>query len=57
MVDRSSAGVHICPQDAAARFTHWLHTELAKLFPGFTLPGAQDWADTGWSTDKRFKGC
>jgi hypothetical protein len=36
MVDRSSDGVRICPQDPA-RFTHRLHTELAKLFPASPL--------------------
>jgi hypothetical protein len=54
--DRSSDGVHTCPQ-GAARFTAWLLAELAKLFPGFTPAAAQDWANTGWSADQHFKGC
>lgn len=33
-VDRSTDGIHTCPQ-GAARFTDWLLGELAKLFPGF----------------------
>ncbi|MEV4641823.1 SGNH/GDSL hydrolase family protein [Actinoplanes sp. NPDC049548] len=54
--DRSSDGVHTCPQ-GAARFTKWLLDALAKRFPGFTPPDPQAWANTGWSADKRFKGC
>lgn len=54
--DRSSDGVHTCPQ-GAARFTAWLLTELAELFPGFDPPDPRSWANTGWSGDRRFKGC
>jgi hypothetical protein len=54
--DRSADGIHTCPQ-GAARFTNWLLTELAKLFPGFTPAAPQSWANTGWSADNRFKGC
>jgi hypothetical protein len=54
--DRSTDGIHTCPQ-GAARFTHWLLAELAKLFPGFTPAAAQSWANTGWSADTHFKGC
>lgn len=54
--DRSADGVHTCPQ-GAARFTHWLLAELARLFPGFTPAAAQAWANTGWSADNHFKGC
>ncbi|WP_434445423.1 SGNH/GDSL hydrolase family protein [Lentzea sp. E54] len=54
--DRSADGIHTCPQ-GAARFTSWLLTELAKLYPGFTPADPQSWANTGWSADKHFKGC
>ena len=54
--DRSADGIHTCPQ-GAARFTNWLLTELAKVFPGFTPASAQTWANTGWSADKHFQGC
>ncbi|MCO5971926.1 SGNH/GDSL hydrolase family protein [Actinoallomurus soli] len=53
---RSTDGIHTCPQ-GAARFTGWLLTELAKLFPGFTPPAPQSWANTGWSGNARFHGC
>ena len=54
--DRSADGIHTCPQ-GAARFTSWLLAELAEVFPGFTPADPQDWANTGWSADNRFKGC
>ncbi|MFI6166480.1 SGNH/GDSL hydrolase family protein [Nocardia sp. NPDC051052] len=54
--DRSSDGIHTCPQ-GAARFASWLLHELARLFPGFTPASPQTWANTGWSGDNRFKGC
>ncbi|MBB4908622.1 hypothetical protein [Actinophytocola algeriensis] len=54
--DRSSDGIHTCPQ-GAARFTHWLLGELAKRYPGFTPAAPRDWANTGWSADARFRGC
>ncbi|WP_329254862.1 SGNH/GDSL hydrolase family protein [Actinoallomurus sp. NBC_01490] len=54
--DRSTDGIHTCPQ-GAARFTHWVLTRLAKSFPGFTPAAPRAWANTGWSADDRFKGC
>ncbi|CNG73830.1 Uncharacterised protein [Mycobacterium tuberculosis] len=54
--DRSADGIHTCPQ-GAARFTAWLLTELAKLFPGFTPPAPKAWANTGWSANRNYKGC
>jgi hypothetical protein len=54
--DRSADGIHTCPQ-GAARFTHWLLAELAKLFPGFTPAAPRSWANTGWSANAHFKGC
>lgn len=53
---RSTDGIHTCPQ-GAARFTGWLLTGLARLFPGFTPPDPRSWANTGWSADARFHGC
>ena len=54
--DRSTDGIHTCPQ-GAARFTSWLLAELAKLFPGFMPVAPESWANTGWSADAHFKGC
>lgn len=54
--DRGADGIHTCPR-GAARFTHWLLNELAELFPGFTPPDPEEWANTGWSADMHFKGC
>ena len=54
--DRSSDGIHTCPQ-GAARFATWLLGALAKLFPGFTPADPGTWANTGWSADKHFTGC
>jgi hypothetical protein len=54
--DRSTDGIHTCPQ-GAARFTDWLLAELAELFPGFTPTAPQTWANTGWSVDDHFRGC
>ncbi|WP_211216145.1 SGNH/GDSL hydrolase family protein [Patulibacter americanus] len=54
--DRSADGIHTCPQ-GAARFTGWLLDELAKQYRGFAPASGEDWANTGWSADKRFKGC
>jgi hypothetical protein len=54
--DRSSDGIHTCPQ-GAARFTAWLLKELAEIKPGFTPAAPDTWANTGWSADKRFIGC
>jgi len=54
--DRSTDGIHTCPQ-GAARFTSWLLAELAKLFPGFAPATPESWANTGWSADEHFKGC
>lgn len=56
VVDRSSDGVHTCPQ-GAARFTVWLLAELAKLYPGFTPPKAAEWANAGWAADDHVIGC
>jgi hypothetical protein len=54
--DRSSDGIHTCPQ-GAARFANWLLGSLAKLYPGFTPAPAQAWANAGWSASSEFKGC
>jgi hypothetical protein len=54
--DRSTVGIHTCPQ-GAARFTNWLLTELAKMYPSFTPAAAQDWANSDWAADKHFKDC
>ncbi|GLY92496.1 hypothetical protein Airi02_104240 [Actinoallomurus iriomotensis] len=54
--DRSTDGIHTCPQ-GAARFTNWLLGQMAKSFPGFTPAAPRSWANTGWSADKHFKGC
>jgi hypothetical protein len=54
--DRSSDGIHTCPQ-GAARFTNWLLGSLARMFPGFTPAAPQTWANTGWSANKEFHGC
>jgi lysophospholipase L1-like esterase len=54
--DRSTDGIHACPQ-GAARFAAWLLDELATLFPGFTPADPTTWANTGWAADNRFTGC
>jgi hypothetical protein len=54
--DRSTDGIHTCPQ-GAARFAAWLVDELAERFPGFTPAAPAAWANTGWADDKHFKGC
>lgn len=54
--DRSTDGIHTCPQ-GAARFADWLLGRLAQLFPGFTPAAAASWANTGWAADPHFKGC
>lgn len=56
VADRSSDGIHTCPQ-GAARFTSWLLRELAELYPGFRPPDPATWANSGWSGDRRFIGC
>ncbi|MDA8369730.1 MAG: SGNH/GDSL hydrolase family protein [Nocardiopsaceae bacterium] len=56
VADRSSDGIHTCPQ-GAARFTDWLLTELEELYPDFTPPAPEDWANAGWSGDEHFKIC
>ncbi len=56
VVDRSTDGIHTCPQ-GAARFTVWLLDELAELHPGFEPPAAGEWADLGWAQDEHFVGC
>lgn len=55
-VDRSSDGIHTCPQ-GAARWTDWLLDELADEYPHFTQPAPEEWANTGWSDDAAFVGC
>ncbi len=54
--DRSSDGIHTCPQ-GAARFTTWLLGALAGQFAGFTPAQPRTWANTGWSADRHFQGC
>ncbi|PRX97988.1 SGNH/GDSL hydrolase family protein [Allonocardiopsis opalescens] len=54
--DRSTDGIHTCPQ-GAARFTDWLLTELAGRYPGFGPAPAEQWANTGWSADEHYNGC
>lgn len=54
--DRSTDGIHTCPQ-GAARFANWLLGALGDLFPGFTPAEPGVWANTGWSADKHFVGC
>lgn len=54
--DRSTDGIHTCPQ-GAARFTNWLLGKLASMSPRFTPAAPRTWANTGWSGDARFKGC
>jgi lysophospholipase L1-like esterase len=54
--DRSTDGIHTCPQ-GAARFTSWLLARLAELVPGVTPAPAREWANTGWAADEHFTGC
>lgn len=54
--DRNGDGIHTCPQ-GAARFAAWLLDELAELYPDFTPPAPEDWANRGWSGDDHFKAC
>nr|BFF19027.1 hypothetical protein GCM10025730_25480 [Promicromonospora thailandica] len=54
--DRSSDGIHTCPQ-GAARFAAWLVDELARRYPGFTPADPAEWTDAGWAADARFTGC
>jgi hypothetical protein len=54
--DRSTDGIHTCPQ-GAARFAGWLLGALAERFPGFTPAAPATWANTGWSADRHFTGC
>ncbi|WP_026929798.1 SGNH/GDSL hydrolase family protein [Glycomyces tenuis] len=54
--DRSDDGIHTCPQ-GAARFTQWLLGEFAELYPDFTPPEPEEWANVGWSGDEHFVGC
>ena len=56
VTDRSSDGIHVCPQ-GAARFTVWLTGKLAERYPDFTPADATTWANTGWSSDEHFVGC
>lgn len=54
--DRSSDGIHTCPQ-GAARFAGWLLEELAQRYPVLVPAEPQEWVDAGWAADARFKGC
>lgn len=54
--DRSSDGIHTCPQ-GAARFTNWLLKKLAEQYPSFAPPEPAAWANTGWASDDHFVGC
>jgi hypothetical protein len=56
LVDRSTDGIHACPQ-GAARFASWLVAELAQRSGGFTPAPAEAWANAGWAQDDRFRGC
>lgn len=56
LVDRSPDGIHTCPQ-SAARFTRWLLDELAGLYPGFTPPAPEAWAEGDWAADDHFSPC
>ncbi|MFE3456645.1 SGNH/GDSL hydrolase family protein [Nocardiopsis aegyptia] len=56
LADRSPDGIHTCPQ-GAARFTRWLLDELAELYPGFTPPAPETWADGDWAADDHFSAC
>lgn len=55
-LDRSSDGIHTCPQ-GAARFTSWLLAELADTYPAFTAPDPEQWANSGWASAEEFPGC
>lgn len=55
-LDRSSDGIHTCPQ-GAARFTSWFLDELADAYPEFTAPDPEQWANTGWASAEEFPGC
>ncbi|MEE2052934.1 SGNH/GDSL hydrolase family protein [Nocardiopsis tropica] len=54
--DRNPDGIHTCPQ-GAARFTAWLLVELAELYPGFTTPEPEAWAEGDWMEDHHFSAC
>lgn len=54
--DRSSDGIHTCPQ-SAARFADWLLGQLHGRFAGFSPAPAQTWANAGWSASTDFHGC
>lgn len=56
VADRSSDGIHTCPQ-GAARFADWLLEELAALYTDFTPPAPEEWANLGWAGDDHFRGC
>ncbi|RKS09283.1 GDSL-like lipase/acylhydrolase family protein [Nocardiopsis sp. Huas11] len=56
LADRHPDGIHTCPQ-GAARFTDWLLDELAGLYPGFTPPAAETWAEGDWAADDHFSAC
>ncbi|WGD37646.1 SGNH/GDSL hydrolase family protein [Lysinibacter sp. HNR] len=55
-VYRSEDGIHTC-QQGAARLTQWLLNQLTVLYPDFTPPAADKWANSGWSSAKQFTGC
>ncbi len=54
--DRSSDGIHTCPQ-GAARWTVWLLDELAAQYPDFTPPAPREWAAAAWADGEEFVGC
>ena len=54
--DRSSDGIHTCPQ-SAARFAAWLLARLHEQYAGFEPAPAQAWANAGWSANPDFHGC
>ncbi|MEV1292943.1 SGNH/GDSL hydrolase family protein [Pseudonocardia sp. NPDC049635] len=56
IADRSSDGIHTCPQ-SAARFAAWLTRELEAVLPGFSAPDPASWAGGEWARDRHFMGC
>lgn len=54
--DRSSDGIHVCPQ-GAARYSAWLLDKIHAQHPDFTPASADRWANTGWASSDAFIGC